>query len=366
MEDITAIKKEITYPLSVKKLKKLISGSDRQSVIFGSYIFMAQTYPSDVDLIEEVVQCCGRDDVILKMFKIIHRIIKEVQSDSGVFFSEFKAGLDDRYDLDIKDYDFIDEIDYLYDSKYLNKTEYQTINDNYPVRSRENEEIINEILRLRKVLRWSVKEIKQGYKMLIGRKKKTLKDAFDDFTPVKIDILAPVSGKYIEITNFFILAAEKKNGEKDYINFTYDYEGTIREAIRKYSGTYNRTNGPIYEDYLLRLTPLLQDNIGILYQIKAEIEAIILLYENHKSLPYEILKKQIDGFKNRISYSTIDGEDKDYMYVRINEVVSNFKNKKIVLSRLDLILKLLKVVIDEKALDYLESVDMYPPPDDLL
>lgn len=379
--DLIKIKNSIAIPSEVNDIVDLVTNDKKMSSIFGSYIFVSQMYPSDVDIIEEVIECCSDKDVIKKMMNIIKKILDDVKNKRGIYFSEFKAGLDKRYVIYVNDPLFIDKINSLYENKLLSNEEYTLIYDNFPIVDQDNKDIINEILRQRYTLRWTEDELKKGFKILEGGVKKSLISALSDFSIIKIDILAPIAGKYTEVTNFFVLVYHDADGNKHNVNFIEDYEGTLREVIEKLARKtffnpyklakrmwtlsrfmYTKTKKQIYKKYLEILTPFLNDKIGILYQIKAESDAIKLLYERSHSIPYKTIEKQIDNFKNRISYVNLPDETAMILYDNIDMIIKNIKDSEYVQFELDKLEIKLGNIINEFSLNFLINNNLYPPP----
>ena len=69
--------------------------------IVGSYGYRVQKYPSDVDLLE-IFDDTEFDNNVYKTFIAdLYNVIKKIKKKPLFYFSEFKAGVDDRYFVDI-------------------------------------------------------------------------------------------------------------------------------------------------------------------------------------------------------------------------------------------------------------------------
>lgn len=376
-----------TFPLSVENIKKMISGNTDNSSVFGSYMYISQMYPSDIDIIEEVEGCCDRESALKKMKKIIKRIVKDVDNKKGVYFSEMKAGKDNRYDIKLNDHFFIDKIDTLYANGLLDDQEYLVIiNEHKKINNYESKLIIHEVLRQRYTIRWSLQDIKKGYIIYDGTNVKlTLMQAFNTPNmPIKIDILAPINSKYIEVTNFFILSYNNVDGENFIINVNNDMEKQLRQLIRKLSTDafynayklvkrmwvlsrllYKKTKNEKYIKYLKRLTWILGKNYGILYQIKAELDAIRLIYERSSSIPEKLIKLQISNFKDRISYVNLGSETNNYIFKIIDNTVNNINDKQEVINNISNLMNILGKIINKFATNDLREQGFIPIPRDL-
>jgi len=69
-------------------------------------------------------------------------------------------------------------------------------------------DIIFNLFRNHRVIRWTEDEILQGYKMLPGKLKFKFIDGLKQKSHIKIDVLAYINNRFIEVTNFFYLVLE--------------------------------------------------------------------------------------------------------------------------------------------------------------
>src|SRR5579872_5351282 len=91
-----------SYPKKILDEIKLLSFSrDKTATPFGSFIYRIQKYPGDLDLVQEFTDCCNVDDVVTKFSKELQNIVKKINKKRLHYFSEVKAGIDERYDIDI-------------------------------------------------------------------------------------------------------------------------------------------------------------------------------------------------------------------------------------------------------------------------
>jgi hypothetical protein len=369
-----------SYTNDIKRAINLVSIDSNNAVPFGSFIFKAQSYPSDIDVIESVSDCCSEKKVFEKMYNILHELINRIDKTKNYFFSEIKAGRDDRFNINIGeregkfimnyDYEYIlTQIDDLFKHGLLSKDELRRLQQIVtPQIDNDNFDELKEFFRLKSTIRWSRDEIFQGYKFLPGNKMITLLQAISQKTPVKIDVWAPINGKYIEVTNFFILRVAN-----NMINFKFDYENQIKQEIDKYfSKTFwkpfkgakrmwglSRHN--FNKQYLYLLTPLFQSGIANINQINSEIDTLISMYQKLTYLPTDIIRNQIDTFKTRLSNIDDIDFDEKFVYLTIDKVLGSHERSTIIklLSELE---KYFKKVINEKTIEYLKYVHLYPIP----
>jgi hypothetical protein len=102
LNDIKATIPNDLYPKNVNEQIAFLSlDKNKLAVPFGSYIYRMQKYPADIDLIETYDGCCSVDDVINNVVTSIQKIVNLLDDDKNRYFTEFKAGLDNRFDVDI-------------------------------------------------------------------------------------------------------------------------------------------------------------------------------------------------------------------------------------------------------------------------
>jgi hypothetical protein len=69
---------------------------------FGSYIYRLQRYSADVDLFEEYIDNARPNELVHKFAERLKEMVRNIQKTPLHWFSEFKAGLDFRYDISIR------------------------------------------------------------------------------------------------------------------------------------------------------------------------------------------------------------------------------------------------------------------------
>lgn len=402
IEPFIDTKPKTSYPDSVKKEIKLLSFSENGlAVPFGSYIYRIQKYPGDIDLLENYVYGESVEENVENFYKSLKRVIKRIQKNRYHYYSETKIGLDKRYEIDIGVCDegfytpakgLLKRIRKMYKKQLFSLDEFKLIkyvlkkgqvldSDDYDV-------VFNEI-RKHRILRWTEKEIFKGVKTLPGNKKITIKEALVMKTPIKIDEIIFINGRFIEQTNF-IQISYLKSGQIIPINIdisTYNdpYVSLPREIEKLYFSDYYYSpfkmikrmysflRHAFYFDKdetarqpLLNILPIISSNVSLIYQIKSEIDTMILIYEKIKSPPKVSIDKQLDEMKGRLVNAielTTDEINNFNELVDLARVTSN-KTKKIKI--LKAINKILKPIINSETIEYLNRVNFNPPPDYLL
>lgn len=403
-EEIVATKPLKSYSKEqIQNIKLLSTNKHHLAQPFGSSTYKIQKYPGDLDLYDVFLKCCSIDEVIRKFETIIVKIATDIKNEKLHYFSEFKAGLDNRYDInigsikngtfDINRKEVKNKSKKLFEKNLLNKNEYFIITqildkDLKFTLNGDDYDVLHYIFRNRKIVRWSLEDILQRYIILPDNTLLTLYNALHIQTHVKIDMITYINGKFTEVTNFYILI-ENKNGHIYNINLDYNfldrnqakniYDKQIKDEIEKlyFSNMYYSpfkmakriwAYSRLFKDkYTVEiLLPIISGNISLLYQIKSEIDAIIRIYYISKSIPINSINLQIDGMKFRIS-NVIQLKNNQIQY--INNIINSFliessKSKRVKI--LKFLNQILKNHINRLTIISLNNIRFNPPPLNLL
>lgn len=392
-------KPDSSYSNIVKNEIHLISFSKNGfAKPFGSYTYRIQKYPGDIDLLETYSDCCDVNTVIKKFEKSLKKVVKQIIEAKNHYFSEFKAGIDKKFDVNIGEirngnYYINPELNKitnkLLKDKLLKKDEanilFNIINkSNTKILNGDDYDVVNYIFREHRILRWTAKEILEGVKKLPGKRKIKLNTALSMMSPVKIDVISLIQGKYIEITNFVMLAIKE---DEHYIPINLDFniedkqqlnnvaKKQLPEEIEKlyYSNMYYGPFKMIKRMYALarqirdnnmleKIIPFISSNTSLLYQLKSEIDTILLIFDRVKKPPLKTISKQLDEMKNKITtVIELDIEENEL----INEYIDMINRAKLINKKAELLKELkyiLVEVINFETITYLNNVGLNPPP----
>jgi hypothetical protein len=396
--DQLGTKPKSSYTESQNKAIALVSLNENNVIPFGSFTYRAQQYPGDIDVMEQVPVCCSKEEAIKVMEKGLKDLVKKIDKLRGYYLGDVKVGLDLIYNIDIGqwqngvlyNYDYesiVNQINYLHDNGYFNDIDYNQLINTIKIHPTHDEhDEFYEELRKHFVLRWSDKELLQGYKIVLPNRKITLKQALEHKTMVKIDIWAPVNGKYLEVSNFYILIELTNDGKHVLVNLPQDYLDTFEQSIKKeveklfYSKVYYKpfklvkrlwSLARINKDLkmIYYLTPLISSEASLLSQVNSEIDTLILMLENLVSLPIKTMINQIDLFRSKFStLIEIDYKEEQNIDHIISNIVENYEN----MSRNELIndLKFIKKyntqLINDFTISYLKAYKVVPIPRNFL
>nr|QBK88130.1 MAG: nucleotidyl transferase [Marseillevirus LCMAC202] len=372
------------YTGDIKNAIDIITLDQEQPAkIVGSFKYRVHRYPGDIDMLEFYEGCCtlaeSKRDIVKKLKDIAIRI----KQHRGVYLGDFKAGEDTRFKFDIGriEHDkivnynsnkIIEDMNELYKKKLLTKTE---MNNLYalakPETTLEDWNELKEALRKLYTVRWSLKDLEDGKKKLVGGKVITLSDAISQGTIIKIDIFTQINGRYTEVTNFFALSGRDENGQL--VPFTEDFPD-YRESLKKEieqrikEGKYLKVAKRLWLlalnqkdiDKLKRLFGLFSSPAAELRQMAAEAETLSTMLLTLSKPPLEEIHHQIDGFKLRIAdipSTVMSDSTRRILYNMVgNAILSN--SYEYIAKQLNSFDEVLGEIYNTYAKVYLEAVNM--------
>ena len=394
-----------TYPKSIINEIKLISASvegnpsvTTDTTPFGSLVYRLQKYPGDIDVIENFTACCSVEDVVNKFALAFQKVVKRIKSSKLHYYSESKIGLDRRYEIEIghlingkyqPDPNLKKNVYALYEHELLPENEVIDI-DKVLSKSNLNSDdydIIHSIIRNHYVIRWKSEDILRGYIILTGGKKMTLKEALHIDAVIKIDEITLVNGRFIEVTNIFFLAYVSPNGTIVHINeqtnpnrdlpieieklyFSNMWYSPFKMVKRMFSLARSRYNAKIdpelYKDVLVKLFPLITGNSSLLYQIKSELDTIVVILERIRNPPMRTIHKQIDEMKLRLSTALEIPEKRLSELNMLIDIITSTNDAIVIIESIEKINKYLKKRINFDTIVYLDNVGLNPLPNFML
>lgn len=391
-----------SYPSKVLNELALIAiNENSHAKPFGSYTYRFQQYPGDIDGMEEIGECCSKGEAARKYVQAIKRIVKNIVEKRSHYYSEVKAGINPLFDFSIGEMKngrytpkkgLLKLIDEYYDKKFITREEYlilmNTIGHSSKPKVFDSDvyDIVEYIFRKHRVLRWTSDEIIQGYKKIEDGSIISLYDAIQMNTMTKIDEVALIDGTFIEITNNWHLAWMDKKGNYEIFNekrgvpedlpkeieklyFSNMFYSPFKTIKRIYS--YSRyklfnTKDSKWKKYIGLVGPLLQSDVSLAYQIKSELDTLVLVLGLYKRPSPATINNQLDNTKQRIaSVLSLKEETLKRINNFINIAIESTINELKIMS-INEVINILKRMINYKTIIYLKKVHMNPPPKDLL
>lgn len=379
-----------SYPKILNDEIKLISFNAEDSVLIGSASYKIQKYPADIDLYEQVKICCSKEEAIEYFYLGIKSIVNDIRLKQYHWMIEVKCGLDDRYDIiDNLSVVSIDEIvNFLSSSQNLiSQKDYQKLNEIVAMMSVSNNrddaiQMIHNILRNYKVIRWSSAQIELGEQVRYG-KKFYLKDCIDTHSPINIEVIAVINGKFTDLSNFYVLMFyDKITGTDVVINFPQEYltdgkkfvtEG-LKQGINKvlFSIDLDIFKGIKRMFSLARLTenmnlfrkiqPIISSDLAQLSQLKSELATLHEILDFTDSLPWNVVYDQLESIKWRLGGNTyIENIELEIITRAIERILDNKRDIVYMKDTILLLKEYLLEIVNDEAKKYLEHVNLYKP-----
>jgi hypothetical protein len=395
----------ITKPLSsytpsiVREFKLLqIDKKGISNSIYGSSSYRDSLYPSDIDIFEKVDFSGTLEESINFFEKNIQRVVSQIVKRKDHYFSELKCGLDKRYDINIgytsNDVFHMERglFNTLQENKQLFTDDEFMLLDVVCHKTDKKQidfETMKQILRKHLIVRWSAKEVLDGVKELpFGGGQYQLKDAINNISPINMEMLAIVNSKYTDVSTYLVLVYDAPNEEPKVVNLPQDsltnldeyINDQLKKTIEKLYYSKLEFN-PIklakrYLNYAFfnhknaivkSVLPLLNSWIGFTYNIASEITALIKVNKFVPVINRSIFNNQLQNIKYRLSnVKNISNETLETLNQDIDNVCNNVLNKEEITELLEHIKKLLLDIINPPSIQWLEDIDLAPPPDNLL
>ena len=343
---------------SVRRAIDLITlDPEHPADIVGTYKYIIHENPVDIDLFENCnYEAASLVPVLHHIRELFREMAHRLTAARDTYLADFKAGEDQRficpymgtYEIlkGYKDYspekirEWIEALSSLLTVE--EKKEMLEAVEDHPTYFQYIK--LEDMIRAKRVVRWTLKELIKGEKKLVGNTNYTLEDAIQSQTVVKIDIWTWIKDGYVEVTNWFRLRFRQKGMVKweDLTQPLPLYEESIRKGVRDYFDPRLEKNMKmakriwlyaVYKnDYNLMklLYPLFRSDASRLGQLKGEIEVLLAMLQHiPKNPPLRFMIEQMIQFNDVISTITQDVfpiEEKNRIFRRI-EHFYNFVEK---------------------------------------
>lgn len=375
------LKDKKSYPKILNDEIKLLSFNSNDSTLIGSASYKIQKYPADIDLYEQVITCCSKEQAIEYFYLGIKSIVNTIRLRPNHWMIEVKCGIDNRYNINNKEELGI----LLMESKYnnlLSNDDYLKLYELYNSKPNKlNKEIIEEIIRKYKIIRWSSNQIELGKQIRYG-KTFYLKDCIDTFSPINIEVIAVINNKFTDLSNFYVLMFHDKISDRDIlINFPQEYltDGKkfvikgLKEGINKV--LFSDLNKDVFKGIkrmfsLARLTdnnmlfnkikPYISGPLAELSQLKSELATIHEILEFTDNLPWNVVYSQLDSIKWRLggNISLSKDEFNEIMYL-IDNILSNKNDKQYMKDSILYCKNILLNIVNNKSEKVLKKIGLY-------
>lgn len=340
--------------------------------VVGSSAYTVHKYPSDVDVFEQVfVEAQSKEQALTFLTNSFQTMAKRlIIQKEKIFMNDFKAGLDERFDVEIPEEELARQ-QLVVDLGNKYNLNHKTVKKLFCAASNKN--AFEEHLRQLKVLRWSLEELIAGVKTLIGHHKITLKDALDMNTIVKIDTIAWISGRFQAVEAFYNLNWINEDGEIKPFQVLNNYVEGLLADIEKYSSPENWSPLKVIkrtwslsrvikcQDMLEALNPALSSDAAALNQINSDAEILMELLKN-KNLTQEqkdhIFVETLTFIKRAHNHLHNHPQVEEEYYQTVSKAYDIYDNKEDNLEEiLEKSRKILMPVINQTSQRFLEEIN---------
>lgn len=226
-------------------------------------------------------------------------------------------------------------------------------------------------------IHWKIHEVIQGYRDIgipdingqYSNEKITLFDAImDKGTLMKMDMLAPYMGRYVEVSCMYQIKTNEGWITHTHIDFPQGrfLDNLAKDTMKQYKkGKIFKTVKRLYSNAKLRkdikilkiLQPLIDSNLSRLASIKADISTLILLLSVNKYPTPVVLKQQFAKMKFSLDNVLDIDLPLDNIYQLIDQIYLLLSKKRpesvILLEKLE---DILDKIISKETIDYFSSI----------
>jgi hypothetical protein len=350
-----------------------ITYNQKQITFAGSFVRKSLRHSADIDIAEDFGKASSK--VLAHALQmIIHKIDvhNKKYPDNKYILLDVKSGIYPQFIGKFNNIGTIKNgkiINYDY-NKTKEDLKYTKINPPKNFKSLKEYFDFRESVRKILTMRWSVDEIKLGYKVINGEHY-PLQEAVKTFT-TKLDMAFICNGFYTEISNIFIDDYTQKHALVFYpiSPDIKQYDNAIKYNLMEYLSHHKYLKAvkrmfimALFKKdnaLLKKIFPLLLSDIGLLNKANSIIKTIISLYELDKQ-DVKIIDFQLDNLKPLISnvYQFEFGEDKiDNI---IDTIRAQLKNKKATIANLEALSDKLDEIINKQTLIYIKDNNLTFP-----
>jgi hypothetical protein len=312
------------YSTEVAHIINRVSLGKKEVLVMGSAHLRSQQFASDYDLWENA--SAPNVGIFAKRFQ---EVIRNLEKDPRIFIGDIKLGnkvewrvihenayFDNDKLIGYNPTEARENITKLLKDKVISKKEYddgmKLILDKPDLL-----QLRNALKELRyNILRWKPQDVLNGYLTLRNGEKYPLDKALSDPALFKMDFFALLNdGIFQEFSIIYDLRIRGKRlnvfpvntehaikSEMAYYSHTKNYWKFLKRFFSLTSYQYRLKRGK--EENLTHiiqvLSHILNSDLGIISNVKSEIEGLVYLLENQHRLPMDRVKDQIDGFIGRL------------------------------------------------------------------
>ena len=285
---------ELTQTLRSMSLSKNIENV----YLAGSSAVRSLKYFADYDA-NEVYSKGKASDLQKSIRQLIHRPLCYVQEFKGGVINDWNVVQEEQSEKEFSISSAKVKLWKLYSQRIISVDEYKEAM--YLVNTSDFK-TIQKSLRFG-VVRWSAEDVIKGYKTLRNGTAFPLEECFkDDKTLKKLDVVAWIDDKFMECTMIY---RKKLTIESDLIaNLKNDVEyytksGEVFKALKR---TYSLARLTKDTSTLETCVSILNSDVGVLYTVVNDIEALITVWENARILPRSHVQSTLSHIRQQVGF----------------------------------------------------------------
>ena len=187
----------------------------------------------------------------------------------------------------------------LHSQSIISKEEYQEAMN---ILKSEDFHTIQKALRFG-VIRWSAEDVLKGYVKLRNGKTFSLQQCFQDCeTMKKLDVIAWIDDKFMECTMIYRQQHVDESNLKENLEKDIEYYTKSGEIFKALKRTYSLARLTKDTPTLETCVSILNSDIGILYTIVNDIEALIAVLDCTRTLPVSHIKATLSHIRQQVGF----------------------------------------------------------------
>jgi len=290
-------------------------------VLLGSMSLRSQQYAGDYDGYEQVKMKGSVDSVLGRLRRRFQQMIRHLQSMKNVYIGDIKAGVVEEFRVLSKDAHVINGKLVGYDYKHSKSVLHHLVAKKVisPKEAQKAGALLKPSLSPEAflkakdeikfhIVRWTPKEVLANKKVLRDGSTMTLEQAFHTPGIAKMDVISLVQNN--RFTDFSVIY-EFHAGKTILNPERIDIETSLKEAVIAYKskGNFFKLLKRVFAlakyqndtKTIDTLAPVFNSDLGRLYHVIGDIGTLISLLEDHKGVPMETVRYEIDQFVNRLA-----------------------------------------------------------------
>ena len=308
----------LNYTQDVLNVINALAYNPKDVNLAGSMALRSQLYAGDYDLFEIVKsQKKDKTNAIASFVTGFKRNVKQLMELPDCYIGDIKAGVVEDWIVVEGDIQNMKVVGYSYEKS---KSKLEKLHEEGIVTDEEMKEAMGvlkkqptpaQFLDIQKtirpeIVRWSVKDIMNGFVVLRNGEKFTLSDAIQTPAICKIDAVSLVQRN--RYTDFSILYQFEYKGQilnnvkmnpvheiKKNI-LLYEHNGDTYKMAKRIYALEKQKNNKVVE----QLNKMFNGDLGRLYSIISDIGSVLFLLENEDVLPLDKIRYEVGQFRARL------------------------------------------------------------------